>query len=132
MSLIEWRPEFLIGLPKIDADHRRLIELINQLYNELQSGQHQATVVDFLGEVYANTAKHFAHEEAVMRAHDYEGYMEHQADHQRLLDEVNEMMIDYQDGVQDDHDVIAKRLHDWFYNHFRDLDSLLHRALTIE
>ncbi len=126
MTLIEWREELQVGIPEVDDDHRALVELINRLYAQLQTGESSATIVDFLGELYASVAKHFASEEQIMQSHGYASYREHAAEHKRLLDEICAMIDDYQDGVLNDDHQMAERLDDWFCTHFRTQDVRLH------
>ena len=129
MALIEWKSEFSLGVPQVDTEHRELIDLINRLHRVVQSREHDATIVDFLEELYASAAKHFAHEELMMQARGYTAYEEHHADHQRLLNEVTEMMFEHQDGVLDNVEVMTKRLYDWFCIHFKTHDAPLHRLV---
>ncbi len=124
MTVIEWKSEFFVGIPKMDADHRNMIELINRLYGQLQSGQRQTTIIAILEELYASAAKHFAHEEAIMREWGCDDYAGHEADHQRFLHRVTTWMSDYQTERLDDG--IAKWLANWFCNHFQRRDARLH------
>jgi len=130
MALIEWKPEFSLGMPEVDTEHRDLIDIINRLYEKIQSRQNPATIVDFLAELRACATKHFVHEEQVMQRRGYSAYDEHRADHARLLDELDTMMNDLQnEGLRED-DTIADRLHDWFCNHFKTYDAPLHRLIS--
>lgn len=128
MTLIEWRDELQVGIPEVDEDHRALVDLINRLYAQLKTGQSAATVVDFLGELYASVAKHFASEEEFMKSHKHTFYEEHAAEHKQLLDDICNMIDDYQDGVLNDDQQMADRLEDWFLAHFKSQDVRLHQS----
>jgi hemerythrin-like metal-binding protein len=129
MTLIEWKPEFSLGVPQVDAEHRELIDLINRLHQETQSHHRDTKMVDFLEELYASTKRHFAHEELMMQARGYTAFEQHRADHKRLLNEVMAMMSDYQDGTVNNKEVMAQRLYDWFCAHFQTHDAPLHRLV---
>ncbi len=126
MTLIEWRDELQVGIPEVDDDHRALVDLINRLYAQLKTGQSAATIVDFLGELYASVARHFASEEEIMKSHEHPYYEEHAAEHKQLLDDICNMIDDYQDGVLNDDQQMADRLDDWFCIHFKTQDVRLH------
>lgn len=129
MSLIEWKDQYNLGVPAIDFEHRELIALINELYASMQRAGTDAATADFLGELYARIAAHFALEEKIMRDSSYDEYPDHKADHERLLDDIRDLMDDYEDGVYVDLERFGTRLDDWFSEHFRTRDARLHRKL---
>jgi len=132
MTLIEWKDEFKTGIPALDYEHREMINLLNRLYVDLAGDGSRENVVAFLGEVYARISAHFALEEAVMRERRYDGLPAHKLDHERLLDEIRDLMDSYEDSGDDDETFRAGfggRLQAWFVDHFRDQDARLHRLL---
>ena len=86
-------------------------------------------MADFLGELYARVGAHFALEEKIMRGHDYDEYRDHEADHERLLDDVRDLMDDCEDGVYVDVEGFGKRLDEWFSEHLRTRDARLHKKI---
>jgi len=128
MSLLEWRREYAIGIPGIDYEHRELINLINQLHERLADEPSASEAEEFLGEVQALIASHFALEETEMRSRRYARYLEHKADHERLLDEIADISDDiHRHGF--DAAELGQRLAEWFGVHFRTHDALLHKEL---
>ncbi len=85
-------------------------------------------MLDFLGELYAMICAHFALEERVMRETGYDEYAAHKDDHERLLDEIRDLMDDYEDAGAIDMDAFSRRLEHWFSEHFRTKDARLHRT----
>jgi hemerythrin-like metal-binding protein len=131
VSIIKWSPEFSLGVAKIDADHRELIDLINKLQGYLKLGEKQTVAVNLFGELYSRVAKHFAYEEAIMRSRHYDHYEEHQADHQNLLDEITTIMSDWESNALMNKEATTKRLYDWFCQHFQTHDARLHNLVGI-
>jgi hemerythrin-like metal-binding protein len=125
-------------VPAIDHEHRELVDLINELYASVtgpgsaadSATDSDVTVADFLGELYARVGAHFALEEKIMRDNDYDEYHDHKADHERLLDDVRDLMDDYEDGVYVDMEELGKRLDRWFSEHFRTRDARLHKRIS--
>ena len=129
MSLVEWKNEYSLGVPAIDHEHRELIDLINALYESVSATATDKSALDFLGELYARITAHFALEEKLMREARYDEYPDHKADHERLLDDIRDLMDDYEDGAYVDVEGFGKRLDEWFSEHFRTRDARLHKRL---
>lgn len=127
MNLIEWRDEFRIGLPEVDAEHQALIAQINALHRDLDAGAAPERVADALGSIVAAITAHFALEEKDMSALGYDGYAAHKAQHERLLDEIFDIVEELVETGRYDPAVLAARLADWFTGHFRTEDARLHR-----
>lgn len=129
MSLIEWDEKYSIGVAAVDHEHRELIGLVNEAHDRLMRPGAVDVVMEFLGEILARITAHFALEEQVMRARNYDHYDTHKADHERLLDEIRDMMDDYEDGELFSEALLAQQLQAWFTGHFRTHDARLHRRL---
>jgi hemerythrin-like metal-binding protein len=127
MALIEWQPQFAIGIPAIDHEHREMIELINRLHASLADDAPKADIDDFLGEVHSDISAHFALEEKTMRDMAYGEYDAHKADHERLLDDIRDIMDAFDaDAYFDYSESLSQHLKRWFTEHFRTMDSRLH------
>jgi hemerythrin len=129
MALLLWRDEFNTGIASVDYEHQRLFEIINDLHGKLRQGDFEAADA-FLAALHDRIAAHFALEERVMRERRYDGYAEHKADHERLLDEIRDLMEDHRGGeYRDRTNLLGQRLERWFSVHFNTLDVRLHRAV---
>jgi len=134
MALIEWQETFKLGVPSVDHEHKELIALLNRLHGQLQSqaggASEKETVLRFLGDVHSGIAAHFALEEQIMRARGYDQYPDHKADHERLLDEIRDIMDRYESGAYVDYEnELSRHLRDWFTVHFKTKDARLHKML---
>lgn len=132
MTLIEWRKEFETGVAEVDHEHKELVALINELHAQLDAGAAKETISDFLGEVFGRISAHFALEETVMRKHQYDEYAEHKADHEKLLDDLRDIMDDHEAGADMNYEErLGIAVRDWFVNHFKTKDARLHRLLGV-
>jgi hemerythrin len=129
MALIEWKDDFSVGVPDVDYEHQKLIALINDLHDAMSRDNSDVTVMDFLGEIYAHVAAHFALEEKIMRERNYDQYSDHKADHEALLDELRDIMDDYEENAFFSDDTFANAVGSWFSDHFRNRDARLHKHL---
>ena len=125
--LLAWKSEYMLGIPDVDHEHRELFDLINDLHASLFEPNSETTVMDFLGELFSKVSSHFALEEKLMRDGRYADLPAHKSDHERLLDEIRDLMDDYEDGGYVDVDRFATGLERWFSVHFATHDAALHR-----
>jgi hemerythrin-like metal-binding protein len=130
MTLLEWRDDFRIGIEEVDHEHEEMIRLINELHAALGGERSGERVEAFLGDIFAGISAHFALEEKVMRARNYDGLPDHKADHERLLDDLRDMMDQQASGAILDEEAFAARLAEWFGAHFRTQDARLHKFLA--
>ena len=132
MGLIQWRKEFETGVAEVDHEHQELVDLINQLHEQIGADASREKVNGFLGEVFAKISAHFALEETVMRKHDYDEYLDHKADHEKLLDDLRDIMDDFEAGSDADYKkALGVAVRDWFVNHFKTKDARLHKKLGV-
>lgn len=130
MTLLKWQANFRIGIGEVDHEHQALIELINTLHDALGNERSGERVEAFLGEILADISSHFALEEKVMRDRRYDALAEHKADHERLLDELRDLMDAQAGGAVLDDKRFSARLAEWFTGHFQTHDARFHRHLT--
>lgn len=126
---VPWRDDFALGVASIDHEHQQLVALINDIFQHIDA-EDRTQVSEELGETYARIAAHFALEEQMMRDSLYDQYEGHKSDHERLLDDIRDMMDAYDDGTYADRkDDFAKSLQDWFITHFKTKDARLHHCV---
>ncbi len=126
MSLIQWKSEFELGVPDVDYEHRELIELINTIYSFIEDGASPEHVLDGLADIFAHISAHFALEEKIMRDAGYEAYSGHKADHEKLLDQLRDIMDSVDDDGSYDRAQLSHDLERWFSVHFKTFDAELH------
>jgi hemerythrin-like metal-binding protein len=129
MSLLHWKDEYSVGIDAVDYEHAELIDLINRLYEQLVSDDAKLTVPAFFGDLLKAIGAHFALEEKFMRDQSYGRLDRHKADHERLLEELRDIMDAFDHAEEIDSPELAARLETWFSRHFRTHDAELHRSL---
>jgi hemerythrin len=126
MALIEWREEYCTGFAGVDFEHETLIRQINAVYELVEDRADKALVIDSLGEIYGSISAHFALEEQMMLRHQYDHYQQHQADHERLLDDIRDITDEFEASIDVDDTEFKQKLANWFQLHFKTHDSRLH------
>jgi hemerythrin len=130
VTLVKWQANFRIGIGEVDHEHQDLINLINSLHDALGEERSGERVEAFLGEILADISSHFALEEKVMRDRHYDVLAEHKADHERLLDQLRDMMDEQAEGAELDDAQFGGQLAEWFAGHFRTQDARFHHFLA--
>lgn len=130
MTLLPWKSEYSVGVESVDSEHREMLELLNELYDEMTGRRDRDSIEQFLGDIHTAISAHFALEEHLMRRSDYAGYEAHKDDHEQLLDEIRDLMdtffLDPDRGVER----LQARLSRWFEGHFSTFDARLHGKLA--
>jgi hemerythrin len=129
MSLLHWEDRYSVGVAAVDHEHRELIELINRLYAEATAQGSRDAIVNFFGDLFKAISSHFALEERLMRERGYDQLTQHKNDHERLLDELRDIMEDFEASERMDEKLLAHRLDAWFSRHFESHDARLHSIL---
>lgn len=129
MGLLHWEKRYSVGIEAVDHEHRELVELINRLHEQAKAQGSKMAVLGFFGDLYKAISAHFALEERFMREKSYDQLRQHKGDHERLLDEIRDIMEDYEVNDLFEERLLAQRLDAWFSRHFETHDARLHRAL---
>jgi len=129
-ELITWRDEYSVGVPEVDYEHQQLIGLINELYEQIMADAEKEAISGFLGEVYAQVSAHFALEEKVMRDCRYDQLDDHKADHEKLLDEIGDIIDRFDANAFFSAQDFGQTLSSWFGEHFATADARFHGSLA--
>ncbi len=129
MSLLEWKPEYSVGIASMDDEHQEMIGMINGVYAQLGQSAGKDDIEACLEEIFATISAHFALEERIMRDAGYEEYEDHKEDHEDLLDEIRDLMDEFVGDAEVGGQVLEERLSAWFSRHFSSFDARLHGKL---
>ncbi len=125
MPLIEWTPEFSVGVESLDTDHKVLISLVNQLNEAITGGEPRSTVQRVLDALLDYTVYHFGREESLMRAAEYPDFDAHVRTHATLRAQVADIRDRYVRNPESIHarEVLAF-LKTWLSTHIIGRDHL--------
>lgn len=129
MAQLEWREEYSVGNAAVDQEHEALIAQINQIYDQLSLPMDTITIETMLSDIQTDISTHFALEELLMQEAGFSEYEAHKQDHERLLDQIHDMMFHFSEDPDSGKELLLNRLSDWFSQHFRGFDARLHDQL---
>jgi hemerythrin len=118
--------EFQTGISAVDAQHQRLVDMVNQLDDvrkiQYQSSNDKQTAVgEVVAEMIDYTISHFAFEESLMEDAGYEFYQAHKRIHELLIQRAGEYKERWSSG-EDIADELYSVLNKWLFNHIRNDD----------
>lgn len=129
MTQIEWSEEFSVGNAAVDQEHESLIEHINELYEQLNQALDTELIESMLADIQDEISTHFALEELLMQEAGFAEYDAHKQDHERLLDQIHDMIFHFTEDPGSGRELLINRLSDWFSHHFKGFDVRLHDQL---
>jgi hemerythrin len=131
MAPIEWKPEYSVGDPAIDHEHQELVELVNAAAAAILERRAETDIDRAFGDLFRAISAHFALEEEQMRNAHYDQLGSHKADHEKLLDELRDLMDEAPAQPEEAANHLTQTLEAWFADHFRVHDAPLHRRLGV-
>lgn len=122
MAYMTWSREWDTGIPVIDRQHLRIVELINELHRAHGSLSHRGVVVDVMSELIEYTQSHFLLEEELQAEAGYPFAKAHQRVHEVFIKKV----VGYQARLNTGEDVgaeVADMLEQWLVHHIKGDDA---------
>ncbi|HKK69811.1 MAG TPA: bacteriohemerythrin [Candidatus Krumholzibacteria bacterium] len=120
--LIGWTEALSVGIPSIDQQHRKIVDLINELNTAMESGETDSALRQIFRELVAYTDQHFRYEEELFERFGYGDAAGHAREHDALRKKVTELKerVDRGDfvlGVE-----VMSFLRDWLTHHIQGSD----------
>ena len=98
MAFFVWDEKFSVGVPSIDAQHKKLISLTDRLHEAMKSGKGNDALAEVLDSLIDYTVTHFAYEEKLMSANAYPGYLAHKVIHDNLTAKAKSIRDSWREG----------------------------------
>ena len=122
-SFLEWKDEYSVGIDSIDQDHKKLINLINQLQTAINFSTGEEFEREALDAALDYTKHHFAFEEKMLSDNGYPEYDAHKAEHQKMIDKVDQLMTNYSSVPHDTLLDAHAFLKNWLIHHINGTDQ---------
>lgn len=123
MALIMWNDAYSVKVKQFDDQHKKLVEIVNELHDAMKVGKGKDVLTKVLGSLISYTGSHFADEEKLMKLHAYPGYENHKKEHNLLVAQV----LDFQKKFHDGNALITQNimtfLRDWLVKHIQSEDK---------
>ena len=117
MEPIVWTDEFSVGVAQLDAQHQRLVKMINQLSAAGETSTGSEAVSDSLTEMTQYAQTHFAVEEQMLRDNGYPDLERHMAEHLAFQERTSEFLTATMLSVTHVPESLLLYLRGWLVNH---------------
>ncbi len=127
-----WDEKYLVGIHKMDDQHRALFTTAAKLYTLLLGHEELIQTDKLFSDLVRQTIAHFHTEEKLMKIHVYPEFTHHKSLHDMLVQQLKDMQLSQQ-TMQSLHYVqpwiekleVADFLSAWLVNHILDEDNKL-------
>jgi hemerythrin len=98
MPLLTWNDSYNLKIRELDEQHKKLVNILNQLHEAMGKGQSRDVLKPLLAELVRYTETHFKNEEAYMTRFAYPEFAAHKALHDELTKKALDLKIRYDGG----------------------------------
>ncbi len=122
MPWYDWNESLNIGVNEMNDEHKVLIDLMNQLYNQTEKKASHEAVLKTFDDLAKYTHKHFADEEKYMESIAYPEFKTHQLIHAKLLTQLDQHLTSFRETNGTLSDEVFDFLKMWLNAHIKGID----------
>ncbi len=123
MSLLKWNDSFFLNIKEIDNQHKKLVDLINQLFEAMQQGKANDVLKGVINELVNYTKLHFSLEENYFSKFNFEGKIDHISEHNEFVAKISKFKADFDSGKIGISIELMRFLSDWLVKHIKGTDK---------
>ncbi|WP_440945687.1 bacteriohemerythrin [Methanosarcina sp. T3] len=123
MPIIKWTDSFSVNIVEIDAQHKKLVEMINRLYDAMKVGKSKDVMGEILDNLISYTETHFKTEEKYFDLYRYPEKETHKAEHEKFTEIVTKFKKDFDSGNAIISIEVMNFLKEWLTNHINGSDK---------
>ncbi|HTG01692.1 MAG TPA: bacteriohemerythrin [Nitrospirota bacterium] len=98
MAYVQWSSKYSVQVPEIDEQHKKLVDLINEMYDAMGEGKGGEMLGRVITELAAYTLHHFETEERLLLERRYPELDEHRQMHNWLASKARDLEDTYASG----------------------------------
>ena len=126
MIFFTWKDEYMTHISELDAQHQKLVELINSFYADLlkyqNNEQKKEVIMRTLDALVDYSCYHFEAEENLMRKYEYAEYEHHKEEHERFKSQIARFIEEQRETDLVTPFPIVVFLRDWLVTHIMKTD----------
>ena len=122
-KFVEWKDDYSVGIDSIDQQHKKLLNLINQLQTAVDYKTGEEFEREALDELVDYTKTHFSYEEGLLEQNNFPGYEPHKAQHVEMINKVEEVLTEYDKDPDTAMSNAVEFLQNWLIKHINGTDK---------
>lgn len=119
---IKWNDSYSVGIDKIDEQHKKILELLKQVLDDIQNNKFE-NLKNIIKELVEYSNYHFKTEEDLFDKYDYENKEAHIEKHQEFRAHVMNIAQSYENNELSTSYELHTFLEDWFVDHINGTDK---------
>ena len=126
LEVVIWEDKYATGIEVIDNQHKRLVELTNELYLACLAGDEVVSTVfkDAMSSMVEYVRFHFTAELKLLSAVNFPDYHHHKKMHDDLVREILDAAKDFNEGKRFVANNFVRTLRDWIFGHIAVYDKI--------
>lgn len=126
-TYIAWKDFYSVGDPALDAEHKQIIENVNELYDAVQGAHGPEVTKCVLDRMVIYVRNHFDHEEKLLKEAEFPYFEVHKALHDKMRRQT--LALRENASLVTARDMLVY-LKDWWLDHIQGEDKLYSAYLT--
>ncbi|NOQ34510.1 MAG: bacteriohemerythrin [Methylococcaceae bacterium] len=124
MAIFEWDNKYSVNIAIIDSHHKKLFDIVNNIYDLMEHGADDDSIIKIISELLDYTNYHFSEEEKMMEKINYPDISSHKREHVDFI----ALLTEYFDSAKNGKAIfVAVKLSDagvtWLKNHILTTDT---------
>ena len=119
---IEFDERIRTGIPEIDEQHQRLVQIYNELDDAFREGRANRQMSEILARLYDYTKTHFEHEERLLEECAWPDLAQHQFEHRRLAERLRSFVVRHRRSGERVSAEVVEFVRRWVVSHIMDCD----------
>lgn len=125
MPLFKWTKAHAVFINEIDAQHRNLFLMADELHRAILGGADASRTLELLKALIAAAEDHFIYEERLMRSSQYSGYDWHKQQHDTVRKRASQFVPRIESGESEAPILLLEFLSGWLKDHTSLTDRML-------
>ncbi len=123
MAMITWSDNLSVNVGEIDMQHKKLVVMINELYDAMKIGKGKEITGKILDGLVSYTATHFNQEEKYFTKFSYPDADNHKKEHAAFVKKVTGFKKEFETGKVTLTIEVMNFLSDWLFKHIKITDK---------
>ncbi len=123
MPLIKWDEKFSVGVDAIDEQHKKLVNILNDLFDAMKLGKAKDILNKVFDDLLQYTVYHFSNEENFMDKYFYDRATVHKKEHKDLTETALDLQRKFKAGTMMISLDVMDFLKSWLTNHIMETDK---------
>jgi hemerythrin len=123
MALINWDESFSVKVSEIDGEHRKIVDMINELHNAMRKKQGREILTRIIEGLVNYATTHFKTEEMYFAQFSYPDVKSHIEEHVEFTRKISEFKAAFDSGKLGLSIDVLDYLDEWITNHIKVVDK---------